>query len=160
MKFRLLYSIVILLISILFFLGCKTKINQVKNNLPEGKWVMIDTLEHENIYITKGKFHKGKEIGTWKYTYNGKLDRKEKYKNGQCFTKFYYPNGKLMKKGYTQFEDNVKEAHWFYTGDWNYFNENGQLVSIKTFDKGKMLQTLHLTDSITGKEIAPYVITN
>lgn len=158
MKFRLLYSTVILLISILFFLGCKTKINQVKNNLPEGKWVMIDTLEYP--YITKGKYHKGKEIGTWKYTYNGKLDRKEKYKNGQCFTKFYYPNGKLMKKGYTQFDDNEKEAHWFYTGDWDFFNDKGQLVSVKTFDKGQMIKTLHLTDSITGKEIVPYVITN
>jgi hypothetical protein len=76
---------------------------------PEGRWITVDTLDF--IYITKGKYHEGAEIGTWKYIYKNKMVRKEKYRNGICKTVFYYPNGKIMKKGITKLESTTNEDH-------------------------------------------------
>lgn len=83
------------------------------------------------IYITKGKYHKGLETGTWKHFYNGKVVRKEKYRNGICKTVFYYTNGKIMKKGNTKMESTTNEDHWYYFGKWSFYDTNGKLDSIK-----------------------------
>lgn len=134
------YNLIILLLIFMFsFSGCKTKINQVENNLQEGKWVTIDTLDYP--YIAKGKYHKGIEIGTWKYFNNGKLERKERYKKDKCLTKYYYPNGKLKQKGYTRLVNNLKEVHWFYFGEWYNYDEDGKLIKIDTYADGKMIAT-------------------
>ena len=80
-----LYSLLIVLFTMFSFESCKTKTNQVKNNLKEGAWITVDTFDYP--YISKGKYHKGKQTGSWKYVYNGKLDRKEKYKKNKCCVK-------------------------------------------------------------------------
>ncbi|MBP9794038.1 MAG: hypothetical protein KBC56_08570 [Flavobacterium sp.] len=122
------------------FLGCKTQINQTKNNLQEGKWIVVDTFDYP--YISKGKYHKGKPVGSWKYFYNGKLDRKERYKKNSCLTKFYYPNGQIKQQGYTQTESNNNKMHWYYTGNWNYFDSNGKLTRVNVFEKGKIIDSI------------------
>ena len=40
-----------------------------------------------------------------------------------------------MKKGHTQTDRNEKEDHWYYIGDWYFYNQNGSLDSIKTYKK-------------------------
>ncbi len=40
-----------------------------------------------------------------------------------------------MKKGHTQIDHNEKEDHWYYIGDWYFYNEMRQLDSIKTYKK-------------------------
>lgn len=113
------------------FLNCKPKINQTVNNLPEGKWITTDTLDF--IYITKGKYHEGSEVGTWKFYNNHKLVKKEKYKNTFCKTRFYYPNGKKQKQGYTKLVVEDSLSHWFYSGKWRFYNQKGKLDSIKNY---------------------------
>ena len=130
-------SVFLLIISIL---SCKTQLNQTKNNLQEGKWITIDTFDYP--YISKGKYHRGKPKGSWVYIYNGKLDRKEKYKKNKCLTTFFHPNGKIMRKGYTQLDDNDKETHWYYSGKWNYFDENGLPTRTNIYEKGKLIDYL------------------
>ncbi len=134
MNIKLSYLKILLLISILFAFSCKTKINQVKDNLQEGRWITTDTFDRP--YTMKAKYHKGKEVGTWRYFDNGILVRKEKYKKGKCLTKYYHPNGKLMKKGFTKMDINEKEVHWYYDGVWHFYDENGKLTFKKTFEKG------------------------
>jgi hypothetical protein len=102
----------LLIIFSLFTFGCKSKINQRKNGLREGKWITVDSLDYP--YKVIGKYKKGNPKGTWKYIYNNKIDRIEKYKkNSICYTEFYSSNGKILRKGYTKsrFEENV--LHWF-----------------------------------------------
>ena len=140
MPSRLLKSRAVIIIIVFSFLSCKTKINQVKNNLQEGRWVTIDTLDYP--YITKGKYHKGIAIGSWKYIYKGKLDRKEKYKKNKCLTKFYYPNGKVKQQGFTILDNNDKNMHWYYTGNWKYFDINGKLTRINTFQEGVIIDSI------------------
>jgi hypothetical protein len=121
--------------------SCKSKVNQIVNHQREGKWITIDTLD--SIYIAKGKYRMDNEIRTWKYFYNGKMVRKEKYKKrGVCKTKFYLSNGKIMKKGSTKLESNSKEDHWYYYGKWYFYNANGKLDSIKTYEKESIANVL------------------
>jgi antitoxin component YwqK of YwqJK toxin-antitoxin module len=128
-KLKLLFTLIV----IIGILGCKSKLNQMVNKQREGKWITIDTLD--SIYNTNGKYSKGKEIGTWKYFYNGRLVQKEKYHKSICNTTFYYPNGKIMKKGNTKSESNEKEDHWYYLGKWYFYDKTGKLDSTKTYKK-------------------------
>ncbi|WP_051590633.1 hypothetical protein [Flavobacterium daejeonense] len=128
MKYHKLILIITISISIL---SCKSKINQTINNIPEGKWITIDTLDF--IYTVKGKYRKGVEVGTWKSFNNRKLVKKEKYKKNLCKTTFYFPNGKKQKQGYTKLVVEDSLSHWFYSGKWRFYNQEGQLDSIKNY---------------------------
>jgi antitoxin component YwqK of YwqJK toxin-antitoxin module len=118
--------------------SCKTKLNQTKNNLQEGRWITTDTFDFP--YTIKAKYHKGKEKGTWRYYSDGKLVRKEKYKKTKCITQYFYPNGQLMKKGFTKSDQIDKQYHWYYQGDWYFYDENGKITAIKTYEKGEMIK--------------------
>ncbi len=114
-------------------IGCKTRINQMVNHQRECRWKTTDTLDF--VYISKGKYSKGKEIGTWKYFYNGKLVRKEKYHYAICNMTFYHPNGKIMKQGKSKTESNSETSHWYYYGKWHFYNTKGKLDSIKEYQQ-------------------------
>ncbi len=129
MLHKLLFSAVI----VICLLSCKSKINQIVNHHREGKWITLDSLDE--IYKTKGRYRKGNEVGTWKQYRKGKLVKKEKFNNDASRLTFYYPNGKIMKKGHTQTDRNDKNDHWYYLGDWYFYNSKGQLESIKTYKK-------------------------
>lgn len=132
-----------LFIAIIVFcvLGCKSKVNQIVNHKPEGKWITVDTLEF--IYSTKGRYHNGQEVGKWKHFYNGKLVRKEKFnKNGICKNVFYHSNGKIMKKGNVKLESNIDEDHWYYFGKWKFYDKEGKLDSIKIYKKENFKDSL------------------
>ena len=124
---QLLFSVVI----VIGFVSCKT--NQIVNHQRVGKWITVDTLDE--IYTIKGRYRKGNEIGTWKHYRKGILVKKEKYHTNSSQLTFYYPNGKIMKRGHTQLDHTEKEDHWYYIGDWYFYNEMGQLDTIKTFKK-------------------------
>jgi antitoxin component YwqK of YwqJK toxin-antitoxin module len=140
MKLNRIILITSALILITSIWSCKTKINQTKNNLQVGKWITTDTLDY--LYITKGRYRKGKPKGTWVYIYNGKIDRKEKYRKGKCLTTFYHKNGKILRKGYTKLDENKEESHWYYSGKWNYFDENGQPTRTNFYEKGKLIDSI------------------
>lgn len=137
---RFINAIPLFLIMILGFSGCKSKINKLIDNKREGLWVTVDTFDY--VYITKGRYKNDMEVGTWKHFNNGKLVRKEKYRNSLCKTKYFYPNGKLMKKGFTKVNVDNNEIHWFYFGKWSYYNENGKLDSIKDYKIDNKLDSL------------------
>ncbi|SNR95125.1 hypothetical protein [Flavobacterium sp. ov086] len=138
------FSKFLFVIIIINLLGCKSKTNQIKDHQREGKWVSIDTLDY--IYITKGKYHKGIEVGTWRHYYNQKMIKKEKYHKGSSYIKYYYPNGKIIKRGHTKSDSNEIEDHWYYYGKWYFYNEKGKLDSIKTYKKESV------TDSVKAPQ--------
>ena len=133
-------NLTIILLAILSFHSCKSKINQVKNNLQEGMWITVDTFDYP--YVSKGKYKKGIQTGSWKYFYNGKLDRKERYNKNKCLTRFYHPNGKVKQKEFTKLDDINNNAHWYYLGAWKYYDETGKLTHINIFENGKIMDTI------------------
>ena len=114
------------------------KINQRKNHLREGRWIEKHELDSVK-YVAKGKFRHDEEIKTWKYFANKKLVKKEVYKNGVCQVINYHPNGKIASIGKTRSELTATERHWFYFGDWIFYDENGKIESIGYYEKGELI---------------------
>ena len=112
---KLLFSAII----VIGFVSCKT--NQMVNHQRVGKWITVDTLDE--IYTIKGRYRKGNEVGTWKHSRKRILVKKEKYHLNTSRLTFYYPNGKIKKKGHTQLDHTEKEDHWYYIGDWYFYNQ-------------------------------------
>lgn len=153
------------LILILFVCGLTAtsscKVNRVVNGYRQGKWIHTPGVPEKEItvlkskgqqlpeglviegYYYKGRYRKGKERGVWRYFMDEKLIRKEKYKGNTAFTRFYHPNGEVDCEGKTVFDTSQKLAHWYYSGEWNYFNENGKLVATRVYDKGKLTSEIY-----------------
>ena len=130
-------SFLIFALAVIFtFSSCK--INRVKNNERHGKWIDHNKMDEVN-YQSIGRFKDGLEKGTHKQFANKKLYRKEKYKNGICETTYYHPNGKISSQGKTQLDLTEKQIHWYYQGDWKFYNEEGKLIGIKTYEKGELI---------------------
>ncbi|MFC6877326.1 hypothetical protein ACFQZF_03020 [Flavobacterium myungsuense] len=106
------------------------------NKERNGKWIFSDTINNI-VYKSKGKYKNGIEQKTWRYFANNKRIKKEKYKNEVCFTTIFFDNGRLKSKGKTQMISVNKEIHWFYFGDWQFYDESGKLIEVKKFVKGE-----------------------
>ncbi len=141
-----------LLIPILLVqLSCHTKINQYKEiskiqKQRDGKWIEKDSVGNAE-FVMKGKYKKGEKIGVWKTYRNGKLYQKDKIKDSITITKVYFPNGKLMEKGQSKQIVTNNLRHWFYSGNWKYYDESGKLQYIKKY------QDNNIVDSISFKKV-------
>jgi antitoxin component YwqK of YwqJK toxin-antitoxin module len=122
---------------IIFAIGwlSSCKINQTKDGLKTGLWVTKDGNGEEG-FKSRGRYKKGKEIGVWKYFYNDTLYQKDKYSGMSARVRFYHPNKKIRASGKTEMDYNGKMAHWYYSGNWRYFDTRGKLVKTITYKKG------------------------
>ncbi|MEC3876789.1 hypothetical protein [Chryseobacterium salviniae] len=136
----------IILLLILSLVSCKTKINQYikdENNVNKrnGRW-KEEYSSDEGILTAFGKYKKGEKVGIWKTYFNGKLNEKNKIKNTITKTKKYFPNGKLMEIGQSKINVSKNERHWFYFGDWKYYDQKGNLRYIKKYTDGKKMDSV------------------
>lgn len=133
--------LVILIFTLFLMLGCKT--NKMRNKHREGLWI-----EHYNQdsshYKSIGKYHKGDPVKKWRYYLNGKIIKKEKYKGNICNTTFYHQNGKIQSIGKTKLDTFGKYPHWYYFEEWDYYNEDGKLISTKKYNNGKLLTEIKI----------------
>ena len=117
------------------FLVASCKLNQTKDGLRTGLWITKDGNGVEG-YKSRGRYKKGRERGVWKYFYNDTLYQKEKYSGNRARVRFYHPNKKVRASGITLLDYDEKLAHWYYNGDWKYFDAQGNLVKTITYKKG------------------------
>lgn len=92
--------------------------------------------------IRKGRFKHGKEVGTWRYYYpSGGLYMKEKYKPNSPVIQVwrYHENGKLAKSGMAKLYRTDTMAHYYWEGDWQVFDEQGNLSHTETYLKGNLI---------------------
>jgi len=106
-------------------------LNQLKNGKKHGRWIY-----RTDQTMSRGRYFKGNEIGTWKDFESGKLSRKERYRDNIALVKNYYPNRKIKSKGWTQTDITGKKLHWYFYGDWLYYDKQGKLIEKITFMKG------------------------
>lgn len=132
---------ILALLFILTLSGCKT--NRIRKNERVGRWVEFDTIEGK-IYKSVGRYRNGIGKGTHRQFSDKKLVREEKYKNDICHTIYYHENGKIMTEGYTKMVVTEKEIHWFYNGDWKFYDENGQLLGIRTYENGNAINEIEI----------------
>jgi hypothetical protein len=132
-----------LLISFAFILllfGCKTNpINQKVAKKREGLWIENYSLDSASHYKSVGKYHHGDPIKKWKYYLNGKIIKKEVYKHNVCHTTTYHQNGRIQSKGLTKTTADTIQTHWFYTGEWKFYNDKGKLIGLKKYKEGELL---------------------
>ena len=120
---------------LLLFLVASCKVNQTKDGLKTGLWVSKEG-DGQTGYKSRGRYKQGREKGVWKYFYNDTLYQKDKYSGNSARVRFYHPNKKISARGNTLMDYNGKLAHWYYNGDWKYFDVQGKLVKTVTYKKG------------------------
>lgn len=132
---------------LLFIVGCISLVscstNKTINGLKCGKWITYDTINKES-YKYIAYYRKGKEIKTWKTFKNNKIYKKEKNKSLNCFITYYHNNGKIAIEGQAKTIEEDKITHWYYYGDWKYFNENGKLIEIKKYEEGELKSEIEI----------------
>lgn len=116
--------------------SCKTKeINQYvkvekKWQKRHSKWKEEYSADQGTL-VAVGKYKMGEKVGVWKTTFEDKVYQKDKIRKSVTKTKIYHPNGKIMERGHSKLDISDAERHWYYFGDWKYYDENGKLRYIK-----------------------------
>lgn len=123
---------------ILTFFSCRPKLtNQKINKKREGLWIeqyAMDSAQYKSV----GKYKNDDPVKKWCYYLNGKMIKKEKYKGNSCYTQFYHENGKIQSRGKAVLDTSAKYAHWYYTGNWDYYNDKGQLTIKREYQNGAL----------------------
>ncbi len=114
-----------------------------KNGQRDGKWCTYYD-QSKGIKDKVGKYKHGEQVGKWKYyTHEGILYKEERYnlRKHRIHTKIY-KNGKLLKTGKARIVDEPDGIHYYWYGEWKYYNENGKLEKIIIYDNGKAVNTI------------------
>ncbi|ALJ00829.1 toxin-antitoxin system YwqK family antitoxin [Rufibacter tibetensis] len=111
-----------------------------KKEFKTGRWRTFHDADSKVLHY-KGRYRHGKEVGSWKtYTADGKLYFTEKIRRRKesIKTVYYHPNGKVSHRG-TAFLKDAEHGgvHFYWDGDWEYFDESGKPIGIKKFVKGE-----------------------
>ncbi|WP_407402398.1 hypothetical protein [Chryseobacterium sp.] len=134
------------LLLIIILGSCTTKINQYlktteNSQKRHGKWIEKYSIDQGTL-IAVGKYKMGEKVGVWKSSLDGNLYLKDKIKKDITKTKMYHPNGKISERGQTKLEIKPDYRHWFYFGDWKYFDVNGKLLYIKSYVQGTKVDSI------------------
>lgn len=110
-----------------------------------GKWIFYWDDAHKQVE-SRGHFKHGLAAGRWKYYFNsGKKSKKEKYSRDRkiIYTKTYHPNGKLQYSGQAfLINNNGENLHYYWTGNWKYYSEEGKYQKTEVYEMGKVKSTL------------------
>ena len=119
-----------------FFQACHPKINQIKNQQQHGLWIVYTDSTHK-AFITKGRFKNGVQVGKWIYNSpKGVKERVEIYRGKKIKIKHFHINGKTAVRGMARIVIEQKKLHFYYTGPWHYYLENGHLEKTVWFENG------------------------
>ena len=141
MRFFILFTAVLLI-------SCSVKssrfnkyvIDEKGNQKRNGMWIE-NSLSNNGELQEKGKYRNGEKVGLWKTSFEGKIYQKERFLKDYSKVKVYYPNGVLMQQGKTQTDVSEKERHWFYQGEWKFYDKNGKYIYSKFYDKGNKVDS-------------------
>lgn len=124
---------------LLLLCSCQLKqINQKKDKRMHGKWIeeyTLDTIHYKSI----GRYKEGEPVKKWKHYTNGKITKKESYKKEYCLVIYYHPNGTVQAKGITKLIEKGKYIHWFYSGQWEFFDTKKNLIITRLYENGKLI---------------------
>jgi len=115
-------------------------INRTENGEREGFWVE-KTKIGDKTYQSRGRYKNGFECRTWKYFEDGKLVKKESYRDSICRVT-HFKNKKKILEGYTKVRITDTMYHWFYTGEWREFDTHGNLVAKRNYNNGELVHEI------------------
>ncbi|MCS3868948.1 antitoxin component YwqK of YwqJK toxin-antitoxin module [Chryseobacterium ginsenosidimutans] len=115
--------------------------NQDDVSKRDGKW-KEEYSSDEGTLIAVGRYKKGEKIRVWKTFLKDKMYQKDKIRKNITKTKKYFPNGKIMEKGQSKLEISKNERHWFYFGDWKFYNNKGEILYTKKYLNGTKIDSI------------------
>lgn len=93
------------------------------------------TYEDTKLPRYEGTFNHGKETGLFKFYDNtkgsGVVATRDFKEDGSCLTTFFDAKGQKTAEG--------KEVNKQRQGEWKFYQENNQLLSIENYDRGKII---------------------
>ncbi|WP_370898037.1 hypothetical protein [Chryseobacterium gossypii] len=113
-------------------------------NKRHGKW-REEYSSDAGTLVAVGRYRSGEKAGVWKTTLAGKLYQKDRIRKNITKTKVYFPDGNIKETGQSRLDISENGRHWYYFGDWKYYNDKGELLYVKKYHDGKK------TDSISYK---------
>lgn len=136
----------LLILCCVFLVSCQTKMNQYakdqnKTNKRDGKW-KEEYSTNEGTLTAIGKYKMGEKKGIWKTTFDHKLYQKDRIRKSITRTKKYFPNGRMMERGQSRLDISENERHWYYFGEWKYYNDQGKLLYVKNYHQGKKVDSI------------------
>ncbi|TDN38393.1 hypothetical protein E4631_03160 [Hymenobacter sp. UV11] len=98
--------------------------------------------------FTQGRYRHGRPVGRWRYyAQAGELQRQERYRRrGFSNIAYYYPSGRVARRGQARTVDEPRGAHFYWLGEWRFYSPAGSLDSVQVYDVGKRTATKYLTD--------------
>ena len=134
----------------------KNNLNRQKEHA--GRWEYKEDKENPGAITSKGRFKNGKQVKKWKYFYpNGRLYLVEKYDSKKdtrvLNATYYHPNGNVMHVGQAIQENTKEKMHYYWIGQWQYYNEDGSLQKTVLYDKGWPVKSIY-PDGREEKETA------
>ncbi|WP_439883063.1 toxin-antitoxin system YwqK family antitoxin [Pontibacter sp. MBLB2868] len=106
-----------------------------------GRWKVY--FGEDKVLIRNGRFRHGREVGIWKYYYpDGSLYMKEKYSRRSEFiaVEKYHENGKIARKGKALLMRTALMDRYFWTGEWQVFDENGTYSHSEVYRHGNLIE--------------------
>lgn len=90
--------------------------------------------------FTTGQYRHGRPVRTFRYySATGALDHAEVYaREGFCEVTYYYPSGKVARRGKAQWVTGGKGARFYWFGPWTSYAEDGQITAVQTYTNGAL----------------------
>lgn len=108
-----------------------------QNGLSKGRWRTYYDDANKQPFTT-GCYRHGRPVRTFEYfAPTGGLDHTEKYgRDGMCEVTYWYPSGKVARRGTAQWVTGAKGARFYWYGPWMSYNEDGQMTAVQTYTNG------------------------
>lgn len=89
-----------------------------------------------------GRYHHNQPVGRWRYyAQAGPLEREERFRRGgYSRLTYYYPTGRVWRRGRTRLADDGPALHYYWTGDWLIYSPEGRLQHIDTYERGRLVR--------------------
>ncbi len=98
--------------------------------------------------FTRSRYRHGQAVGRWRYyAQAGELQRQERYRrHGFSDITYYYPGGRVARRGRARTVDEPGGAHFYWLGEWQFYSPAGTLDSVQAYRFGHRTSTKYLTD--------------
>ncbi|HEX8506088.1 MAG TPA: hypothetical protein VF630_12035 [Hymenobacter sp.] len=108
-----------------------------RHGLAKGRWRTYHDSDKKEPFTT-GQYRHGRPVRTFNYySSTGALDHSEVYgKEGFCDVTYWYPSGKVARKGKAQWVTGAKGARFYWFGPWTSYAEDGQVTAVQTYTDG------------------------
>ena len=105
----------------------------------QGRWhTYYDPANHQPQAV--GRYRHNQPVGRWRYYARaGHLERQERFRQGgRSLLTYYYPSGRVWRKGRTRLADDGRALHYYWTGDWRVYDESGRLKQVDIYVLGQL----------------------